>query len=453
MKSHRLQPEEIEYIRKNCLTKSDEEMARYLNRHLKTIIGARRKLGINKKSAGKIDSLENANPNAAIAQAQASYQLTETERKEYFKTQFVNSLYYTNLKEQFTKEEIDFYLEEWGSLCLQFEDIVATEKRQIDEYIKMTLMGFRILRNINAIEEEIKQIEREIAELRRKYPNIEKDPMAEEARERDSALMSLVMTMNGQSKSMSIDYQRNLEMRTKLLGELNARRKDRLDQITKRDKTFLGFIQEFRDRQVRETQGRRLELMRQAKEKKKDEWHKSITYIDGTKDCILLDEYAELPQTEIVYLENKVCKTMTDFSQKKDAKILVVDDDSRRLQFFSEVFKDNDLEFVSNAEKAINKLNSEKYDLICLDYDLGLEQKGTAVVEHILDKNASPDSRILVHSMNKAGAREMAARLKNHRSVEAYPFEDLVKLIGDKNATISISSGTNESHSTNDTQG
>ena len=449
----RLQPEEIEYIRNNCLTKSDESIAKALNRDLQTVISARRRLGINKGSAGRVNAIENENPNVAVAQAQASYQLTESERKEYFKTQFVNSLYYTNLKEQFTKEEIDFYLEEWGTLCLQFEDIVATEKRQIDEHIKMTILGFRILRNINAIEEEIKKLEDEIMQLRRQYPDMEKDPMAEEARERDSVLMSLASTMNGQSKSMTIDYQKNLEMRTKLLGELNARRKDRLDQITKRDKTFLGLIQEFRDRQVREAQGRRLELMRQAKDKKKDEWHKPITYIDGTKDCILLDDEAQIPRSDIVYLDDRKCQILSDFGQKKDAKILIVDDDSRRLQFFSDVFKGNKMEFASNAEKAIDRLNKEQFDLICLDYDLGLEQKGTQVVEHILEKNSSPSSRVLIHSMNQTGAKEITARLRNHRKVEVYPFEDLVKLIGDKNAKTSNSGGTDASNASNDPQG
>jgi hypothetical protein len=301
----RLQPEEIEYIRNNCLTTSDEKMADYLKRDVRTVMQARRKLGIRKTVGGKVDTVAINNPNVAAAVSSANHQLNEEERKEFYKTQFTNTLYYTNLKEQFTKEEIDFYLQEWGSLCLQFEDIVATEKRQIDEYIKMTLMGFRILRNIKTIEGEIETIQGEIELLRKKYPNIATDPMVAEAMERDNALIQLMMNMSGQSKSMSIDYQRNLELKNKILGELNARRKDRIDQITKRDKTFLGLIQEFRNREVREIQGRRMELMRMAKEKKKNEWHKPIDYVDGSKDCPLLDEHSEIPKVDIVYMDKK----------------------------------------------------------------------------------------------------------------------------------------------------
>ncbi len=448
----RLGPEEIEYIRNNCLTTSDEKMAEYLNRDVRTVMQARRKLGIRKTVGGRIDAVAINNPNVAASLASANYTLNEEERKEFYKTQFTNSLYYTNLKQQFTKDEIDFYLEEWGSLCLQFEDIVATEKRQIDEYIKMTLMGFRVLRNINAIEDEIKAIEKEIEELRKKYPNLSSDPMADEARLRDEALMQLVMTMNGQAKAMSVDYQRNLELRTKLLGELNARRKDRIDQITKRDKTFLGLIQEFRNREVREVQGRRMELMRMAKEKKKDEWHKPVDYIDGTKDCILLDEHADIPKPDIVYLDNKECKTIDTFRDKKDARILIVDDDSRRLQYFSDLFKDQQLEFVSNVDKALDKLQYNEFDLICLDYDLGMGQKGSMLANHLVTNKVCPNSPILIHSMNKKGAHEMQERLKNHRSVEVYPFESLVKLTGESYAKSSSSSGTNESSPVDEAQ-
>lgn len=451
-KANPVRPEEVEYVRNHCLTSTDEQMASALGRDVRTIKSIRKKIGIRKGRGGKLEEVNINNPNAAAAVKQANLHLTDNERREYFKTQFINSLYYKNLKEQFTKEEIDFYLEEWSSLCLQFEDIVATEKRQIDEYIKMTLMGFRILRNINTVEQEINDIQKEIEELRQNHPDMEKDPLSEELRERDSALLNLVMAMNGQSKAMAVDYQRNLELRTKLLGELNARRKDRIDQITKRDKTFLGLLQEFRHREVREAQGRRLELMRMAKEKKKDEWRKPIRYIDNNKDCILLDEFSEIPKADIVYMD-KECQTVNDFNKRDDAKILVIDDDSRRLQFFSDAFKGNKIDFASNAEKAFEMLKDSQYDLICLDYDLGLEQKGSEVAEHLITNGSCPNGRILIHSMNKNGAKALYERLKDQREVEAYPFEDLVKTFGEKNAKSSDSSGKDASNPPNESKG
>jgi hypothetical protein len=258
-KGKKLALEEIQYIRDHCLGMPDEEIAKKLGRNLITVRRARVKLGVTKGYRGKVNEI-NTNSSGkldSIASA-ANAELNEIQRKEFYRSQFTNSLYYTNLKEQFTKEEIDFYLEEWGSLCIQFEDVVATEKRQIDEYIKMTLLGFRILRNINMIEEEIGKLQKEVEQWRKSHPKIQEEP---ESQERDDLMLDMISSMNAQAKSIARDYQQNLEMRTKLLGELNARRKDRVDQILKRGTTFQGLVEEFRNAEVRKNQGRHMELL------------------------------------------------------------------------------------------------------------------------------------------------------------------------------------------------
>ncbi len=108
----------------------------------------------------------------------------------------------------------------------------------------------------------------------------------------------------------------------KLLGELNARRKDRVDQISKRGTTFLSMVQEFRDRKIRENQGRHMELVRLAKEKKKREWRKPTVFPDGTLDCVLLDSESELPKSDIVLL-NKNNKSFMDSSPEQRHDLLV----------------------------------------------------------------------------------------------------------------------------------
>lgn len=436
-----LSPSEWEYIRSKCLTESDEKIAKALSRDIRTVQKARVKLGIRKKIGGGVANIESPTKETESILA-AGQGLDEEQRKQYFKTQFVNSLYYTNLKNQFTKEELDFYLEEWGTLCLQFEDIVGTEKRQIDEYIKLALMGNRILDNVKIIEEEITMMQEEIDEWREEHPDIETDKLAQE---RDNMLMDMVRSMNAEAKSMSIDYQRNLDARMKILGELNARRKDRVDQLTKRGTTFLGLIEAFRERKIREDQGRNMELFRMAKEKKKKEWRKPIRFPDGAEDCILMDSKSELPHSKVVRLEDLKSKVVDKFKSEKGKKILIVDDDKRRTQFFGDVFKENDLHFASNADKAIALIKEGGFDLICLDYDLGMEQKGTKVAEEMTIEGVVPSTtEVLVHSMNKVGAAELQAKLAGQfGTLEVFPFEDLVKIFnGDRDAKSDISSRT-----------
>jgi hypothetical protein len=46
----------------------------------------------------------------------------------------------------------------------------------------------------------------------------------------------------------------------------------------------------FRDKQVRETQGKLMQLLKLAEEQKGKEWRKETVFPDGQKDRILLDE-------------------------------------------------------------------------------------------------------------------------------------------------------------------
>ena len=412
---------EWQYIRENALTKSDKEIADKLKRSIKTIRNARKKIGIIKKQKGKIKGAFLRK--GTMSSEMPNRSLTEEERKEFFVGQLQNSLYYENLKNQFTKEEIDFYLEEWGGLCVQFEDIIATEKRQIDEYIVQQIMGNRIKRNIQITEEIILQLQKEILELRKNF-DVTKD---EEAQARDQQLMFFVNTMSRQSSAMTNDYQKNVDTKNKILSELNARRRDRIESIKKAGTTFAGLVQAFRDRAVRESQGKYAELVRIAKEQKLREWRKVNTYPDGSKDNIIFDDQSEIPKNVQNYLENPICYTIDRFKKEKDKNILIVENDNIRIQWFQDHLSGNKIEIASSFYKAYEKLCTTKYDLICLDYDIGLDLKGDALAQSIIDNKFSPNADILIHSMNKRGAENICKILSDTHNVEVYSFETLLE--------------------------
>lgn len=422
----RIKQEEKDFIRQNCLSMTDEMLAKQLNRDIRSIRSVRKQLGITKRAAGKLQNFDTNSGNINGVELKASQKLTEDQRKEFFKTQLTNTLYYQKLKDQFTDDEINFYLEEWGALCLQFEDIVATEKRQIDELIKITIMGIRVLRNVKIAEQEIEHLQEEIEDYRDNHKDIENDL---DAQEYDNGRSSLLRIMMGQSQVMSNDYQKNIDIKNKILGELNARRRDRVDQLMKRGTTFLGLVSAFRDRQIREEHGRHMELVRLAKEKKKAEWRKPIKFEDGVMDCILMDEFSVLPKQDIVLLENMGSRFVEKYNLRNGAKILVVDNDQRRQQFFSHTFNGNDIEFASSVAQALVYLENvdSNYDLVCLDYDLGLGEKGIQVAKAIVEKNLCVNSDILVQSMNKNGAKEIVAELGDKFSLEVCPFEEIIK--------------------------
>ena len=283
----RLSKEDVEYIRENVTSKTDQQIAKDLGCRVVTVANNRRKMGVYKSRGGEIQNDPESSDSSKAALSQSG--MTEAEKKEFFKTQLVNSLYYKNLKKQLSEEEIDYYLQEWGALCVQFQDIVATEKRQIDELIKTYILDNRILRNIKVAEDEIERLQEEVQELRDNR-DIENDT---EAQERDERIIELINTLSGQSKSMAKDHDQLVQQKNRLLGELHGRRKDRLDQIEKSGRTFASMVQAFHDEEVRQTQGRHAELVKMSRQKKQKDFRKKSSYPDGSVDNILLDENSE----------------------------------------------------------------------------------------------------------------------------------------------------------------
>jgi CheY-like chemotaxis protein len=227
---------------------------------------------------------------------------------------------------------------------------------------------------------------------------------------------------------MANDYQRNFDLRSKVLSELNARRRDRVDQIKKGGTTFIGLVEAFRDRQLRATQGRHIELVRIAREKKRVEWNKPNIFPDGTKDCILMDENSELVQKDIIRIEELGSQFLQKYQNLENKRIFILDDDQSRQQFFAQILIKNKLDFASNTIKAKLLLIPEnKYDFICLDYDLGLNQKGHEVVDYILNNNLYKDTEFLIHSMNPEGVERMQSMLSGERIIEVCNFETILK--------------------------
>jgi CheY-like chemotaxis protein len=425
-----LHKSEILKIRDECLSKTDEQLAKELGRDIRTIANARKKLGITKSTGGKVKALVAFNKTSSTQPTIPDHKLTtglhlnESQRKEFFKTQLVNSLYYQNLKEQFTENEIDFYLEEWGALSIQFDDIANTEKRQIDDLIKAEIMGNRMLRNIKVAEDIIENLQLDVEALR-KSKDMDTDVQAQE---RDDMLNNMIRAIHSQTQVMANDYQRNFDLRSKVLSELNARRRDRVDQIKKGGTTFIGLVEAFRDRQLRATQGRHIELVRIAREKKRVEWNKPNIFPDGTKDCILMDENSELVQKDIIRIEELGSQFLQKYQNLENKRIFILDDDQSRQQFFAQILIKNKLDFASNTIKAKLLLIPEnKYDFICLDYDLGLNQKGHEVVDYILNNNLYKDTEFLIHSMNPEGVERMQSMLSGERIIEVCNFETILK--------------------------
>ena len=116
-------------------------------------------------------------------------------------------------------------------------------------------------------------------------------------------------------------------------------------------------------------------------------------------------------------------------------KILFLDDMKARHDAFDDYAKGHDVSHAWTAEDAIRMLASESFDAASLDHDLadehysapyaspamgGTAHSGRAVAREIA--RAGAPMRVMVHSFNPDGSREMCQILKGHVEIYKAPF-------------------------------
>lgn len=413
-KRDKLTEDEKKYISSNLLIKSDISISEHLQRNIKTIRRYRKSLGIKKSPGGLIDK---AYTKGTPDQLKTNKKMTEEDRQNFFRTQLTNSLYYKNLKQQLTEDEMEYYICEHGILYEQFQDVIATENRQVASLIMAEIMGNRILRNIKIAEDELQKVQIEVDEFRVKHPNLENE---EEEQARDSQLMNLCRILSGQVAAMTNDYQKNVDLKERLLENLDASRKDRTEQIKKGGTTFIGLVEMLRDRDNREKEGRYLELVRLSREAKAADWRKPKMFPDGKMDPLLLDSESEMPNSD----ENDIKEVSYLVSKYKDLhgkRILLVSSEKSHYLLFSKFFHANSIELMKEFSEEQVLFN---YDLILFNDKLK-DTSAEVVIDKILEKDTSKTSDILIFTENADFTKAAMNKLIGKRKVEICPFNEI----------------------------
>lgn len=97
-------------------------------------------------------------------------------------------------------------------------------------------------------------------------------------------------------------------------------------------------------------------------------------------------------------------------------KVLVLEDSIYRSKYFIEKYGYHDLTIVENAYMAIDLLDSELFDYIFLDNDLGTDNGEGLYVARFLsnnENNPNNNSTIIIHSWNNVAVKEMLNYLPN----------------------------------------
>jgi len=97
-------------------------------------------------------------------------------------------------------------------------------------------------------------------------------------------------------------------------------------------------------------------------------------------------------------------------------KILILEDNSHRIRYFMERFAQHELTITESAFDALDYVNTEAFDCIFIDNDLGNGNGQGADVAAALaqqPENPNNDAIIIIHSWNMPAAHAMKFQLPN----------------------------------------
>lgn len=262
--------------------------------NIQTIRRNRKKMGVIKCESGKLD--ENR-PTLSIPPPG----LEDHEKAGWFREQFMKSHLYWELKSQFHVSEIQSYMEEYGDVCCQFEDIVTSEFFQIDDFLRHRILINRQLRLMKDLQLEVSEVVQWISShsFDSKELEIEPDKQKELNRARVDQIRRLDDLRNAM-KSANDRYDKLCDARQKIMSNLAATRKDRQDELRGGKDTFFQLVSNLQSSEAeREKQGRYAKLTELAAKDVKKAFRKPVEFPDGVSRPIILDEFTTFDEDDL----------------------------------------------------------------------------------------------------------------------------------------------------------
>lgn len=249
-----------------------------------TIGRRRRAMGVYKKSGDQIDTNTIDTPVLTTP----PHGLTDVEKADWFRFRFKKTHLYQIIKKQFELEEVAVYIEDFGLLCCQFEDIVISEFMQVDDFLKHRLLVDRQLVLLRAIQRQIN----DLAIWFIANPKVEDE-------HKDTVRFRILQQRQLDDKHKYLKgvhdrYDALVKERQKIYSSLAATRKDRLDELRGGKETFFELVAKLQhSHDERDRQGRFAELTKLASNDIKDEFRKPVEFPDGSVEPIIMDAETE----------------------------------------------------------------------------------------------------------------------------------------------------------------
>lgn len=202
--------------------------------------------------------------------------------------------FWSEIKRQFDEDtgELEYFEDTWINLIKQFrEDVLPAEELQIKQFITIDIL----------INRSMKERKRHISETE-KLQKIVDAEYAKDEQDRDAAKLANWETQLSFARNSianyTNEYTKLLNEQQKISKDLKATREQRIKRIEDGKSSWIGLIRMLEDEQIREREGRELEILAMATEKFKDKLSDYHSYADGSLDSPILTAETILSKDE-----------------------------------------------------------------------------------------------------------------------------------------------------------
>jgi len=275
--------EDIMYMRTYINNKTDRELAEDLGGSVswvrkirrqygikKTVTSAQKKMGVKQKDIDeKNERLANGDL-TAFDDVEAT-NLTDSDLRTYFENLFKNSSQYKMLQRMYTKEEIDFYLQEFSMHTTEIkkigESISPQELRSLDTLIQARI---RMMRLASEERDKRKMIENMVKE----DGVLTEDKVSDEMRSKIFVVKKDLEKVNKEWSELSI-------IATKMEQTLDITRQERVKRMSDAETGILRIIVDMQDKSKRQRLEKQAAKVELSTKKLNDRWKKAICAEDN----------------------------------------------------------------------------------------------------------------------------------------------------------------------------
>jgi hypothetical protein len=214
------------------------------------------------------------------------YALEEKSENDLLKRKLHSKTFWNEILRQFDEEsgELEYFENTWVGLIKQFrEDVLPAEELQIKQFITIDIL----------INRSMKERKRHIAETEKLQKLVDAEYDKPETQRDIPRLANLETQLSFARNSISSytnEYTKLLNEQQKISKDLKATREQRIKRIEDGKSSWVGLIRMLEDEEVREKEGREMEILNMATEKYKKDLFGYHNYQDNKVDKPFLNQ-------------------------------------------------------------------------------------------------------------------------------------------------------------------